>query len=286
MHKLDKIYKNAKKIDIYKHSKIVIASDCHRGIDNINDNFAKNKWIYKKALKYYYDNGFTYIELGDGDEMWEVKNYNKIIEAYPDIFKLLKKFYQENRFFMLYGNHDICKRNKKVLKKYFYNYYDYEEKRYKELFTDLEVYEAIVLDYFGFKIFLLHGHQVDFFNSTLWKVSRFLVKHVWKKLEHLGIKTISFSKNYKELNRNEKKLERFGNKKKTMVIAGHTHNAIYPTNKKSLYYNDGSCVNKDGITCIEIENGKISLIKWFYNFNSNNTSLERKVIIGNRYIYS
>lgn len=285
MNKLDKLFKKAKKVPINKHSKIIIMSDIHRGIGNVNDNFTNNKLLYEKALRHYYNRGFTYVELGDGDEMWEVKDYNKIVENYIDIFKLLRKFYLENRFIMIYGNHDICKRNKKVLEKYFYSYYNYKKERNEKLFEHLQIYESLVLDYIGFQIFLLHGHQVDFLNSNIWRVSRFLVNHIWKKLEFIGARApVTLAKNYEIENKNEKKLERWSIKNKNMIIAGHTHKAIFPTNSDSLYFNDGSCIHKDGITCLEIKNGKISLIKWFYKIKRNKILFKRKVLVGNRLI--
>ena len=46
------------------------------------------------------------------------------------------------------------------------------------------------------------------------------------------------------------------------MIAGHTHRPVYPNVGENLYFNDGTCIHPDGITCIEIENGKITLVKW------------------------
>ena len=113
--KLDKIFKSSKKITIDDNTKLVIMSDCHRGNGNNHDNFNKNKIIFEAALKHYYKNDFTYIELGDGDEMWEVKNYKDIIDEHLKIFELLKKFHDSNRFIMIYGNHDICKKSSNIL---------------------------------------------------------------------------------------------------------------------------------------------------------------------------
>ena len=52
-NKLDQIFKNSKSIPMNKSSKIVIMSDCHRGIGNNLDNFIKNRNIYESALQYY-----------------------------------------------------------------------------------------------------------------------------------------------------------------------------------------------------------------------------------------
>ena len=51
-------------------SKFVIMSDCHRGSGKTLEIIFWLK-IYFAALNDYYKKGFTYIELGDGDELWE-----------------------------------------------------------------------------------------------------------------------------------------------------------------------------------------------------------------------
>ncbi len=272
-NKLDKIYKKARKIAIDNQSKLVIMSDCHRGIGNKNDNFLENKYIYKKALTYYDKKQFTYIELGDGDELWEVKNYEKIKEEYNDIFKLIKKFHDKKRFIMIYGNHDICKKSKTFIKKHF-------EKEKDILLKELTIREAIVLDYLGYEIFLVHGHQVDFLNSTLWRLSRFAVRYIWSILEFIGIKDPTGPiKNHKVTKKVDKKLNNWSKKNQKIVIAGHTHKPVYPKVGDSMYFNDGSCVHPDGITCLEIENGKLTLVKWSYQIKENKLIVERKKIL-------
>lgn len=188
LRQLDKIYKKSKKIKIDDSTKIVIMSDNHRGSGDIFDNFEKNKDIYIRALDHYYYQEYTYIELGDGDDLWEVKDFNAIITNNIDIFRTLKKFYQNNRLFMIYGNHDIEKRNPHMLKKYLYNYYDEKQNCKEKLFENIEVYESLILEYQDEGIFLIHGHQVDFINSNLWRLSRFFIRTIWRKLEFIGIK--------------------------------------------------------------------------------------------------
>ena len=250
-------------------TKIVIMSDCHRGNGNNDDNFEKNKNIYDSALQHYFNNGFTYIELGDGDEMWEVKNYKEIIEEHIDSFKELKRFNDEGRLIMIYGNHDIVKKSPAILRKYFYEYEDKETNEKRKLLFNLEAYESLILEYKGQEIFLIHGHQVDFLNSTIWPVSRFLVRYVWRNLELVGIKDpTSAAKNYRVKNKVEKKLQKWSQENKKMVIAGHTHRPLFPKAKESLYFNDGSCIHSNGITCLEIENGKIGLAKWGLDVNN------------------
>lgn len=280
--RLDKVFLKANKINIDDDSKIVIMSDIHRGSGDSYDNFVHNENIYEAALNTYYDNGFKYVELGDGDDMWEVKNYKDIINGHLNTFKLLKKFNDENRLLMIYGNHDMCKKNKTILKNNFYSYKDIYTKKESDLLNDLQVYESVILNYNGNDIFLLHGHQVDLLNSTLWRLSRFLVRNIWRPLERFGLKDpTSAAKNYKGTKSTDKKLEKWSNENKKIVIAGHTHKPIYPLTGESYYFNDGSAIHPNGITCIEIENGKIALVKWSFKLKKDNLiSVGKEVIAG------
>ena len=260
---LDKLYKNSKTILIDNDSKFVIMSDCHRGDGNNYDDFHKNQNIFKAALNYYYKNEFTYIELGDGDELWEVKDYNEIINAYLDVFKLLKKFLDNGRLIMLFGNHDIIKKDNSILEQFFYNYYDEGSKETLDLLKGLVVDESLILKYMNRNIFLLHGHQADFISGTLWRMSKFLVRYFWRPLSMIGINDLtSAAKNNQVAKIVEKKLQRWSNEHNTIVISGHTHRPIFPKNGESLYFNDGSCIHPNGITCLEIVDGTISLVKW------------------------
>ena len=67
--RMRKLYDNALRISLEDVGRIVIMSDCHRADGRYNDNFEKKKKITFRALKYYYEMGYTYIELGDGDEL-------------------------------------------------------------------------------------------------------------------------------------------------------------------------------------------------------------------------
>jgi hypothetical protein len=53
-------------------------SDMHRGNGTGADDFAHNSLLYKCALGYYLENDFTYIELGDAEELWENRGVDQI----------------------------------------------------------------------------------------------------------------------------------------------------------------------------------------------------------------
>ena len=85
---LDNIYENGFTLDFDDSSKIVLVSDVHRGDGTYSDSLLSNRNIYITALKYYLRNNYTYIEIGDGDELWKNRNYNEIAYFYDDIYIL------------------------------------------------------------------------------------------------------------------------------------------------------------------------------------------------------
>lgn len=281
MTTLNKIYEKAKVLHINDDSKIVIMSDVHRGAGNNYDNYIHNQNIFEASLLYYYKHNFTYIELGDGDEMWEVSNYKEIIEQHLSTFKILGKYHENNRLYMIYGNHDICKKSKSILEKYFYTHFNKVTQKTEKLLFNLNVYEALILKYDDDNdIFLVHGHQLSFLNSTLWRLSRFLVRHIWKHLEQIGIKDpTSAAKNYHISKKIEKKLTKWSQINHKIIITGHTHRSTFSYPYESLYFNAGSCIHPNGITCLEIENGTITLVKWAFKLKDNHIiSVNREIL--------
>ena len=241
--RLQKAYEGALRLPLNKCSKYVIISDCHRGTGNANDNYMKNQMLHCAALSHYYRLGFTYIELGDGDELWENRSMKQITDIHDNVFAYLRLFCNRNRLYMLYGNHDI---NKRLL--------------------GIPIYEGIVLENTagpGAKhLFLTHGHQASLLNSTLWPLARFLVRYLWKPLERLGLQDpTSAAKNNTAKEKTERRLRHFAKRKNLTLIAGHTHRPVLSA-QDPYYYNCGSCVHPYSITCLEIEQLQIRLVKW------------------------
>ena len=265
LDRITSVFNSSDEILFDDSSKFIIMSDCHRGDGNWNDTFAKNQNIYFSALNHYYDEGYTYIELGDGDELWELRSFSEIIREHSDVFWLMSEFYKDNRFYMLYGNHDMVKKNKDYVVKNLYRYYNEREDEYLPLFEDIKIHEGLKLKYKNTNdnIFLIHGHQVDFLNNDLWLLARFLVRYLWSPLEFLGVNDITrTAKNYKKRYTSAKKLTEWVIKENQMLIAGHNHRPMFPEAGAPPYFNDGSIVHPRCITGIEIVSGSIMLIKW------------------------
>lgn len=280
--RLNKVFKAAEQISFDDSSKIVLMSDCHRGDGNWGDNFLNNQNLFFGALDFYYRKDFTYIELGDGDELWENRKIDRIINIHSDAFWLMSKFYKEGRLYMLYGNHDQVKKEKDFAGNNLKSYYVESIKKRVALFPNIKIHEALVLNYNNSdnQIFLTHGHQADFLNYDLWKLSRFLVRYLWRPLELTGVRDpTSAAENYTKKEKVEKKLTEWTKKQKHMLIAGHTHRPMFPQPGESLYFNDGSCVHPRCITAIEIENGTITLVKWTVKTRKDRSLYVDKVIL-------
>ncbi len=262
--RITRAFKEAKVLPLDANSKYILFSDCHRGDNGFADDFAHNKKVYQFALSQYFQKDYTYIELGDGDELWE-NSFDKIFRANKEVFLMLKKFHDKKRLHFIWGNHDMDYKNPKNSIKNLSSYYDNATGEEKELLVDASFSEAIKLEQKnGNSIFLLHGHQADWFNYVFWKMSRFLVRVLWRPLQTLGIDDpTSPAQNFKELIKVERHLERWIRKNNNQItITGHTHRPRFPKPKELPYFNDGSCVHPRCITGLEIENEQVTLIKW------------------------
>jgi predicted phosphodiesterase len=264
--RLDRAYKNAKIVDFDNDSKFILFSDCHRGDNSFADDFANNRNIYFHALKHYLLEGFQYVEIGDGDELWENLSFESIFYAHKNVYLLMKQFHDENKLHMIWGNHDMVYRDPKYVAKQLTTYFDPKTAKDEELFRGIQYHEAIMLKHCetNQEIFLTHGHQADWWNYMFWRWSRFMVRVLWKPLNVMGIADpTSPAKNYKELIKVERRTKKWISENNNLItIVGHTHRPRFPEPGDIAFFNDGSCVHPRSITGIEIVNGTISLIKW------------------------
>ncbi|WP_431156767.1 serine/threonine protein phosphatase [Winogradskyella poriferorum] len=264
--RLNRAYNEAIRIPFNDNSKFILFSDCHRGDNSFADDFANNRNIYFHALKHYYNEGFHYCELGDGDELWENLSFTSLLHAHKNVYLLMKQFHDEERLHMIWGNHDMVYRKQDYVDKYLNTYFDPKTGNDEELFCDIKYHEGIVLKHSQTQqeLFLCHGHQADWWNYLFWKWSRFMVRVLWKPLNVMGIADpTSPAKNYKELIKVERRTKKWIIDNDNLItIAGHTHRPRFPEPGDIAFFNDGSCVHPRSITGLEIEGGKISLIKW------------------------
>ena len=276
-------------ITLTPDTKIIVMSDMHRGDGTGSDDFAHNSLIYKCALDYYLMEGFTYIELGDAEELWENETFEQIYITHTSIYDKIREFHdpdpKKTRYIKIWGNHDIqWKDNANILYK---------------IFPGIRIYETAILyspSKPGKRILLWHGHQVDPKCSGRGAAfSKFFVRNFWPGLQRCGIKDPTRAAvNPGLCNQIDEKLYQLAinnDKNIDIIIAGHTHRPVYEnlslTERRSIqsgmatvsvrkkfkpepvYYNTGSCVHPRCITGIEItiqgNAPDFKLIKWGYD---------------------
>lgn len=215
--------------------KFIIFSDQHKGARDGADDFALSEPNYLVALDHYYKEDFTFINLGDSEELWEnllysVKKHNK------NTFEAEKKFLAHNNYIKVFGNHDL-----------FWDTDPLAWWQLKNIFGEkVKVYEGVILKTLirnqtndsELTIFLTHGHQGDASSDGNW-FSKFFVARIWAPLQaYLGINpnTPAYNAERKTVH-NHIMYEWSAQQKKMLLITGHTHQPVFAslTHLERLY---------------------------------------------------
>lgn len=260
--RLQNAFEHAQCLPLGENTRYILLSDCHRGTGTSYDNFLKNQHLYVAALQYYMQRGYYYIELGDGEELWENRCRDQIISSHCETYRLFDILERKCRITRLFGNHDHVMEG--VLP------------------------EAVILQTGNgcVKIGLTHGHQVDFKNSVMCCLTRFLVRYLWRPLEQFGVNDpTSAAKNNKRADRTERKLEQWAKENGIILVTGHTHRprlteTVYQA-AEGIYLNTGSCVHPYGLTGIELNGLRAYLVKWKMTAGSDMIlRAEREILAG------
>lgn len=238
----------AKSVLFDENSRLVFFSDLHRGDCSRSDAFAQNEDLFVRALSYYHREGFSYVEVGDGDELWQNRRLSAVKRAHRRTFDLLHTFAGEDRLHMVFGNHDIWGFEKPLLKK-----------------DGLTAHEGLLLRRVGSdqRIFVVHGHQVDFKSDALYRVSRFMSRNIWRHIQNLGFGDVATSiKESSNRGTLRQRVSEWIEAQDQMVICGHTHTPKFPEPGGIPYFNTGSGVFDGYITGLEIQHGQIAPVKW------------------------
>lgn len=289
-------------INLQPQDKFIILSDQHKGIRNNADIFALAEKNYLAALNYYNQQGYTYVCLGDSEELWEnhldgVRKYNE------NTFEAEKIFLQRGAFIKIFGNHDLYWGNDPLAPLMLKQIYGQEVK----------IYEGLILKLIqpDICIYLTHGHQGDLQSDGNW-FSKWFVAVIWERLQaylRINPNTPATNDDLKTLH-NTMMYQWSAAQSKLLLITGHTHQPVFASvthierlyqrleeakaandaqaikefqqqidrrhlkgdstlnfkGYKDTYFNSGCCCFDDGdITGIEIADGCIRLIKWEYN---------------------
>lgn len=263
--RLTQIFERAVRIDFSNSDRLVFFSDLHRGDNSWADEFAHNEFTYTYALQYYYDRGFTYIEVGDGDELLKFKYIEPIRIAHEQVYQLLQKFHRNKRLYYIYGNHDNEYRKPELVHKKLNRFFNQVTEETEILFDDFQAHEGLVFKHreSGVELFAIHGHQADdLFHRSIW-LNLVLLRYLWRPLQMLGLQDpTSIAQNIYKRQKVEEKLIKWSARTMQPIITGHTHKERFPKKGNPPYFNTGSCVHPRWITCIEVAKGEISLVRW------------------------
>jgi len=262
---LTNVFINADRVKFSNHDRLVFFSDVHRGNNSWADEFARNETIYLCALQHYYDNDFTYVEVGDGDELLKFKYIEPIRIAHEEVFRLLQKLHRKQRLYYIFGNHDNEYRNPELVHRKLNQIFNHVTDEPEILFDDFKAHEGLVFQHreSGMEFFAVHGHQADnLFHRLIW-LNGVLLRLLWRPLQLFGLQDpSSVSQNIYKQQKVEEELIRWCADNRQPMIAGHTHQPRFPKKGKAPYFNTGSCIHPRWITCIEIVRGKIALVRW------------------------
>lgn len=269
---LDKSYQLSARLNFDSESKIVMFSDCHRGTKDRYDAFAANESLYLTVLKHYFERDFTFIEVGDGDELWHNRRFHDIQQAYQPLFDLFAQFKKKNRLHLIVGNHESLK-----------GLFDPMVKEGTPL------HQGLILQHQQTRqsLFVVHGHQVNPKGDHLWWFKRPHSRYFWKYFLPLGfdkwyhvsepqpglprphrLERIPLALSDWILNkakRLETAVKRWIHLRQQPLICGHFHMCALPDPGQTPYFNTGQCLSPGYITGLEIEGGHLSLIKWKFN---------------------
>lgn len=246
--RLTAVFEAADEIPFDDDTRIIFFSDCHRGDNSRADEFAPNEALFLNVLSRYYDEGFSYIEVGDGDELWKNRRFQDIRRAHGRVFDLLHRFDEQNRLHLILGNHDIQGSQRHQISK-----------------DGLTAVEGLILKHTrtAQRLFVLHGHQADPKSDWLYQISRFVVRRIWRQLQLLGLGgTPSEKELEKPRTRYEYRLLSWAQEYNQPVICGHTHHPTSAQRSDVPYFNTGCCLVPGVLTGLELRGGELSLVRW------------------------
>jgi uncharacterized protein (TIGR00730 family) len=251
--------------------KYIIFSDLHRDkFRNKAGNFWYNRDIYVDALQYYLKNGYTLIENGDGEELWQF-NLREIMKSHEEIYQIMADFYKKKRLFLIYGNHNI----------------DMKFRLFHRYWTDKYMngakYHPMIM--IGDHIIVTHGHQWDLVYKLGFIPISLLVRF-WKYMEYLGFGSFdpSIPAGNPELVKSiDRRIIKWGRDYGYIMICGHTHHAKLKP-EGNWYFNSGCGTVENRVTGLEISNSDISLIRWYVGRDGKNkkVTLQRTKLLLDR----
>jgi UDP-2,3-diacylglucosamine pyrophosphatase LpxH len=307
-------FSKAQEIQLGNKDKWVIFSDLHMGNGSSRDDFLPNSALFNSALyEYYIKNNFGLILNGDVEELHKF-TFRSIYSKWKDTYRLFNVFAEKNRFYKTSGNHDSFLKTFPP-KNYPYKLYDvlkisdleypmliFHGHQFSSIYDQYNEISRIGIKYItkplGIKnITRAHDskkkHHVEkkiYSFSRQWKIisiightHRPLFESLTKseiirfRIEYLLIEYGKAGKSEKkqiekEIRSLKEELIEWQSRKNVELQSGIYEKDDIPI---PCMFNSGTVIGKRGITCLEIEDGKIKLVHWF-NKNTRKKYVDRE----------
>lgn len=289
------------------NGKIIVLSDQHKGAKNGSDDFALAERNYLAALEYYNEQKFCYINLGDSEELWK-NSLEDVKANNEASFAVERKFLERSAFVKIFGNHDLYWDNDPLASLSLEEIYGQKVKIYEGALLQIPVNQNILgifLTHGHQGDMQSDGNWFSkWFVSTIWarlqaylglnpntpafddrlKTAHNRMMYEWSARQKnlLLITGHTHQAVFTSLTHLEHLYHRLGRAKKVedaeairsleSEIKIRIREGDPLPNFKGYnpsYFNSGCCCFDDGdISGIEIESGKIRLIKWEYDANN------------------
>jgi hypothetical protein len=226
---LDEAYRNADQVPFNPATeKIIVFSDLHKGRGDDADDFRRCEHAFTMALGWYLENGYKLFLLWDVEELWE-ENPEDVLKHYADVLALESEFRSRGGLERFWGNHDDLWGSNANVQKHL--------QREEALGGGLKVREALRLEVARpdgptSTIFFVHGHQGTTASDILGPLSRWPVRHVWRRVQRkTGWSATTPAQNYALRAEHDLAMTLWAQKRRVVLIAGHTHRPVFATSK-------------------------------------------------------
>jgi hypothetical protein len=224
---LDETYKDAECLPFDPATeKIVVFSDLHKGVGDDADDFRRCEHAFTMALGWYLENGYKLFLLGDAEELWE-ENPEDVLKRYPEVMRLEAEFRRRGGHERFWGNHDDLWGSRRNVKKHL--------ERRDVLGPGLNVREGLRLEVErpgGDKgtIFFAHGHQGTTASDKLGPLSRWPVRHVWRRIQRkTGWSATTPARDFGLRVEHDLAMTLWAARRRVALVAGHTHRPVFAT---------------------------------------------------------
>ena len=298
---LDKLLEKSETIPLDNTQKWVIFSDLHVGDGSSTDDFRTNSHLFLTALKDFYNKkDYGLILNGDVEELQRF-SLKKITTKWPDLYQTFELFSKREKFIKTIGNHDLELEYKEKVpfKEYLkesikLNYkndsiFVFHGHQASKKFQKHNELIGFTLKYFanplGIKNYsVAHSSKKQYniekrvYHYSSYNKIASIIGHTHRplfeslhKVERLKYKVEQLCRDFSLHNQNESKIseaikllkkdiKKYYKENTDHNFQSYVYNAAFHV---PCVFNSGCVIGKRGMTCIEVEDGNISLVHWF-----------------------